>query len=293
MKLSLGPIQYYWSVKDTHEFYAAAIDSPVDIIYLGESVCSKRRNLKAADWLEIAEQVEAAGKQAVISTLTLIEAASELSTMRRYCDEARFLVEANEQGAIERLSAQNKPFVTGPSVNIYNPRTLQLLAKSGLKRWVFPLELSRDTLASMQRSRPDGVETEVFAWGRMPLAHAARCFTARSLNLPKDDCQLSCIDYPDGLLMKTQEKENFLCINGIQTQSAKTCNLINEIAELQSLNVDVLRISPQANHTFKIVDAFYGAIETGEVEKSLDPLASSGSCNGYWHGEAGMQNIPA
>ena len=73
--------------------------------------------------------------------------------------------------------------------------------------------------------RPAGLETEVFAYGRLPLAFSARCFTARHRNLPKDDCRFSCIDHPDGLLMETREKQPFLVLNGIQTQSALVYNL--------------------------------------------------------------------
>jgi len=88
------------------------------------------------------------------------------------------------------------------------------LAKQGLKRWVLPVELSRQTLADMQRLRPDGVETEVLVYGRLPLAYSARCFTARAHNLPKDDCQFRCLDYPDGLPLSTREGEDFLVLNG-------------------------------------------------------------------------------
>jgi hypothetical protein len=69
----------------------------------------------------------------------------------------------------------------------------------------------------------------VFAYGRMPLAFSARCFTARHYNLPKDDCGFRCIEHPDGQLLQTREKESFLVINGIQTQSARVHNLIGDI----------------------------------------------------------------
>ena len=39
--------------------------------------------------------------------------------------------------------------MSGPSVNIYNHRTLSLLAGLGLKRWVLPVELGLETLAEM------------------------------------------------------------------------------------------------------------------------------------------------
>ena len=290
-RLSLGPVTYYWPRETLFDFYAGIAESPVDIVYLGETVCSKRRLLKHADWLELAASLQAAGKEVVLSTLTLLEAGSELSALRRLCEQQDFMVEANDMSAVQLLSGK-RAFVTGPSVNIYNARTLSVLAGVGLQRWVLPVELSRDTLAAMQAECPAGVETEVFAWGRLPLAYSARCFTARAHNLPKDDCQFRCLDYPDGLLMSTREDESFLVLNGIQTQSAKTLNLIGELDDLAQLQVDVLRISPQSGHTELIIDTFHrclqGDITTTEAETRLGKVMPVGACNGYWYGDAGM-----
>ena len=61
MKLSLGPILYYWPIDQVRAFYTQAKDWPVDIVYLGEVVCSKRRELRLLDWLKIADMLEAAG----------------------------------------------------------------------------------------------------------------------------------------------------------------------------------------------------------------------------------------
>ena len=49
MKLSLGPILYYWERERVLDFYAQAAGWPVDIVYLGEAVCSKRRALRPDD----------------------------------------------------------------------------------------------------------------------------------------------------------------------------------------------------------------------------------------------------
>lgn len=145
----------------------------------------------------------------------------------------------------------------------------------------------------MQKERPEGVETEVMVYGRLPLAYSARCFTARSHNLPKDDCQYRCLDYPDGQLLSTQEDEKFLVLNGIQTQSAKTNNLIAELDELIELDVDILRISPPSQHCEKIIEIFYKTLHNEyPVEKANTDLqtlmVSGGSCNGYWKGKSGM-----
>jgi collagenase-like PrtC family protease len=293
-RLSLGPVPYYWPRETLLDFYARIAASPVDIVYLGETVCSKRRSLKHADWVELAANLQAAGKEVVLSTLTLLEAGSELGSLRRLCEEQGFMIEANDMSAVQLLSGDNA-FVTGPAVNIYNSRTLSMLAGLGLQRWVLPVELSRDTLAAIQSERPVGVETEVFAYGRLPLAWSARCFTARAHNLPKDDCQFRCLDYPDGLLLSTREDEPFLVLNGIQTQSARTLNLIGELDDLIALGVDVLRISPQSRHTEAIIEAFHACLQdragiSGAITE-LGKFQPAGSCNGYWHGDAGMDSL--
>ena len=260
-RLSLGPILYYWSRDDVFEFYRQIADSPVDIVYLGETVCSKRNLMRTDDWFDLAERLTAAGKEVVLSTLALLEAESELKRLRRICANQNYLVEANDMGAVQLL--RGRPFVAGHSVNIYNERTLKLLAEEGLKRWVFPLELSAGTLADMQSARPEGVETEVLVYGRLPLAYSARCFTARAHNLPKDDCQYRCLDYPDGLTLSAQDDTRFLSLNGIQTQSAQTCNLISELESMRELGVDVVRISPQSRKCDGIIDIFHRCIEGG------------------------------
>jgi collagenase-like PrtC family protease len=293
-KLSLGPLPYYWPRETLLDFYEQISDTPVDIVYLGETVCSKRRSLKHGEWLELAAQLQAAGKEVVLSTLTLLEAGSELGGLKRLCEQQDFLVEANDMSAVQFLSGK-RPFVTGPAVNIYNSGTLSVLAEQGLKRWTLPVELSRDTLADMQADRPGGVETEVLVFGRLPLAYSARCFTARAHNLPKDDCQFRCLDYPDGMLMSTREDEPFLLLNGIQIQSARTLNLVSELESLRHLGVNVLRISPQSSHTDSIIRLFHHCLHENcnmdEAETELAGFMPVGSCNGYWYGDAGMDSL--
>lgn len=298
MKISLGPILYFWPEEDIRSFYRKVAESPVDIVYLGETICSKRRSLNTDQWIEIAQQLKTAGKEVVLSTLALLEAESELKTLRRICGNGEFLVEANDLAAVNLLSGQGANFVVGHSVNIYNQGTMKVLAEAGMSRWVLPVELSRDTLRELQAERPDWVETEVFAWGRIPLAYAARCYTARHYELPKDDCQYRCLADPDGMLLNTKEGEPFLTINGIQTQSAQSCNLLGAMEEMRELGVDVVRISPQSQFTPEII-ALFDQLQRGDisVKDAMEQAASylpNGGVDGYWRGEAGIaQTEPA
>ncbi|MGB5488864.1 MAG: U32 family peptidase [Lysobacterales bacterium] len=291
MKLSIGPIQYFWERERVFDFYQQVADSAAEIIYLGEVICSKRRLIKPEDWLAIGNELKQSGKEVILSSLTLLEAASEMSSLKKLCQNDEFMIEANDISAVQLLSAAGKKFVTGPSVNIYNTRSLGLLAGKGLKRWVLPVELGLDTLKDLQAQRPEGVETEVFALGRLPLAYSARCYTARSHNLPKDDCRFKCIDYPDGSLLKTREGQEFLILNGIQTQSALTHQVLDQLPGLENLGVDVLRISPQNNHSMQIIDIFDAGRKGADLQplgKELLGLLPLGACNGYLVGQAGM-----
>ncbi len=292
MKLSLGPLQYLWSRQDTFDFYDLMTSLPVDIIYLGETVCSKRRNLKTGDWLDLARHLTEQGKQVVLSTLTLIEAESELKTMRRLCSQDDFLVEANDMAAVQLLSERGVPFVAGPFINIYNARSLAFLSRLGLRRWVMPVELSRASLkgifdAPEAKTLEQSLETEIFSYGRLPLAFSARCFTARAHKLSKDNCEFVCGDYPQGLQLDSQEEQTVFTINGIQTQSGDVYNLLPEVADMKKLSVDILRLSPQREGMRDVIHHFRDAIEG----RHIAALSSDAYCNGYWHDEAGIFEI--
>jgi collagenase-like PrtC family protease len=296
LKLALGPLLYYWQRDAVFKFYQSVAAMPVDIVYLGETVCSRRHELRLADWQEIAQTLRAAGKEVVLSTQVLIESGSDVSMLHRITANGEFMVEANDMGAVKCLEGKG-PFVGGPHLNIYNVPTLQWMAALGLARWVIPLEMGRDDLALLQRGRPGGLQTEVFAYGRMPLAFSARCFTARHRNLPKDDCQFSCLAHGDGLMMRTREAEGFLVLNGTQTQSAKVYNLVSEVDALQALEVDVLRISPQWQHTGEVVALFRDVLKhtlSGEQGlAAMRELMPDQPCNGYWYGKPGLEMVTA
>lgn len=294
MKLALGPLLYYWPRQAVIKFYEEIAETSIDIVYLGEVVCSRRHELRLPDWLDLAAALAGAGKEIVLSTQALIESESDLKTVRRITGNDRFRVEANDMGAVHLLP-ESTPFVAGPHLNIYNPHTLALFAELGACRWVSPVEMPRTMLADMLHTAPEGIATEVFAFGRLPLAFSARCFTARRNNLPKDDCQFCCIEHPDGLALNTREGQPLLTLNGIQTQSAAVYSLIDELPALARLGVEAVRISPQSRHTPEIIALFRQCANdmlTGaEATHQLGPLAAGTLCNGYWHGKPGLDRI--
>lgn len=284
MKLTLGPLQYFWPRERTLAFYREAVNWPVDVIYLGETVCSKRRELRTRDWLALADELATSGKDVVLSTLALLEAESELGALRRLVENGRFLVEANDMSAVQLCRERGLAFVGGPTLNIYNHHALRLLQEDGLRRLVLGIEQGRELVDELRQGvlGQDGVlpELEIIAWGRLPLAYSARCFTARAHDVGKDDCGFRCIEYSDGLPLATREGQPFLTINGIQVQSRAICDLGPELPELRASGIDLLRLYPQASGMEEVVAHFRLALD------GPTPPPRLGAINPYWRGLA-------
>ncbi|MDX9716991.1 U32 family peptidase [Thauera sp. AutoDN2] len=302
MKLALGPLLYYWPHQSVLDFYADMAEAPVDSVYLGETVCSRRHELRLEDWIEVGKVLSAAGKEVVMSTQGLIESESDLKVLRRIVRQSAegdpgFRVEANDMGAVRLLvEAGVRNWIAGPTLNIFNPGTLQLMIDSGATRWAVAPEMSGAALAEVRAALAAPVETEVFAYGRLPLAHSARCFTARHFNLQKDTCEFRCLSIMDGITLRTREGESFLTLNGVQTQSARVHNLLGDLPAVGQ-NAEVLRISPQGANTRSIVEIFRAVVDGKRAP--ADALAASREwmveepCNGFWHGRAGVEQYVA
>jgi len=289
MKYALGPMLYYWPKIETEKFYRVAMQSDADIIYMGETVCTKRREMKVTDWIALAKEVAKSGKQVILSTLALLEAPSEINEMRQLVNNGDFLVEANDLAAINLAQEHHLPFVVGPAINCYNAYTLKLLQKQGMIRWCMPVELSRDWLTNVLTQFDvlkieRKFEVEVFSYGYLPLAYSARCFTARSEDKPKDKCETCCIKYPVGREVFSQEQQKVFVLNGIQTQSGYCYNLGNNLNDMNGL-VDIVRISPLGLETLDIVKQF----KANELGKAPLKTINSRDCNGYWNGIAGLE----
>lgn len=291
MQLTLGPLLYYWPKARLDAFHDAIAAVPVDRVYLGEAVCSRRHEYRTADWLDTAARLADAGKEVVLSSQVLMESESDLKALRRMIADGRFLLEANDMGAVHMVAGR-APFVAGPHLNIYNAQTLAFFGSLGANRWVPPLEITRAALAAILAEKPADLATEVFAYGRLPLAFSARCFTARHYDLPKDDCRFCCLEHPEGLVLATRDREPFLVLNGVQTQSYRVLNLVDAVPDMRDLGVDAVRLSPQPERMDEVIAAFRAARDgatPANVAAMLNPVLPAAACNGYWHGRPGLE----
>ena len=124
-----------------------------------------------------------------------------------------------------------------------------------------PITLSQAGLVAVFAGGELDGQTELFSYGRLPLAISLRCFTARHHNPSKDDCGFRCIENPDGFTVSTQDKESCLVMNGLQTQSARVYNLIDEVARLVVMGMSHLCISPQSAQTADVVAMFNAGLD--------------------------------
>jgi hypothetical protein len=245
MKFSLGPLLFYWPKADTQAFYQAAAASQADIVYLGETVCSKRRELKVDDWIALARQVAGSGKQAVLSTLALISPL-RAQEVKRLVDNGELMIEANDLG---RSSSPVKPGCRSSAAPPSTPTTPTCCAccsnrdaalgdaGGALRDWLMQLN---QIWAGPPAVRGGGVRL------RPPAARLLGTLLHRPpLDRPKDNCELACIDYPTGRLASSREGQKVFNLNGIQTQSGYCYNLGNDLAGMEGL-VDVVRLSPKA-----------------------------------------------
>jgi collagenase-like PrtC family protease len=291
--LSVGPLLYYWPRETLLHFYAEVAETAADSVVLGEVVCARRHEMKTSDWFALARDLAATGKEVVLATQALIESDADLRTLRRIAEQDEFLVEAGDASALAVLTERGARFVLGPHINVYSRAALAEHARLGAARWVAPVELSLAAIGRINAPAPL-LPAEVFAYGRLPLAFSARCFTARHHRLSKDQCEFRCRDDADGLLLSTADGEPFLVLNGIQTQSAAQHCLIGDGAALRAAGVTRLRLSPTSHGFGRAIEAFDGVINRGAsvdaARIALDALSPPGGlANGFAHARPGLE----
>lgn len=297
-KLVLGPVLFHWPAEQMTDFYARIADeAEIDIVHLGEIVCSKRAPFFDPLLPEVIERLQRGGKQVVLASRALVMSERETKMTAAQiegAEETGFPVEANDLGAARRLAG--RPHVIGPFVNVYNEGTLAYLARQGAMRVCLPPELPGTAIAALAKAAT--VPLEVLVFGRMPLAISARCFHARAHGLHKDSCRYACGADPDGRTVHTLDGEAFLAINGTQTLSQTCLNLAGEIPGLLAAGIRHFRLSPQNLDMVAVARAFRAV-----AEQRLEPAAAATDLatlagdlrfsNGFIHGREGRALVEA
>lgn len=296
-ELTLAPIPYHWSADRRRDFYARIADeAPVDTVYLGELICSKRAPFFEAELPEVAERLERGGKRVIWASLAEIMLTRERKATEGLCaaGDGR-LVEANNAAALLHLDGQ--PHRVGPMMNVYNAETMDFLHAKGAQHFSLPPELPRASVALMAEAAARlsvGLEVQVF--GRASLAVSARCYHARAHGRTKDNCQFVCEEDPDGMPLTTMADEPFLVVNGIQTQSQSYINLAAHVPEMLGMGVTALRLVPQDQDMVAVAQVFRDLadrqVDPDTASVRLDALQMGVPfSNGFWLGEAGYRRI--
>jgi len=293
-QLTIAPILFHWSAEQKLDFYARIADeAPVDVVYLGEVVCSKRTPFFEKHYDEVAERLTRAGKTVVFSTLAEVMLKRERNMIAGFCELEDYELEVNDSSALWHL--EDKPYRVGSLMNVYNEDTMAYLAGKGATHFSLPSELPRDSVAILAaRAKELGVTTEVQVFGRVSLALSARCYHARAHGRIKDNCQFVCEEDPDGMPLNTLEKEEFLTVNGIQTLSHTYLNLLVELDDMKNIGVTHFRLVPHTQDMVAVANIFREALDnTASAEESGEKLTALGIpapfSNGFWHGQPGHQ----
>jgi collagenase-like PrtC family protease len=259
-KLTMAPILFHWSAEDKLAFYQRIADAPVDDVYLGEVICSKRAPFFEKHYDEVAGALTKAGKQVVFSTLAEVMLKRERQMIAGFCALEDFPLEINDSAALWHL--KDKPYRVGPLMNVYNEDTMAYLAARGATHFSLPPELPRDSVAILAaKAKELGVTTEVQVFGRLSLALSARCYHARAHGRIKDNCQFVCEQDPDGMPLNTLDNQEFLSVNGIQTLSHSYLSLIGELQDLQDMGVTHFRLSPHTVDMVAVAEIFRAVLD--------------------------------
>jgi collagenase-like PrtC family protease len=287
--LTLGPIYYNWSRDDIIKFYDEVCSWPVDRVYIGEVVCSMNRELSIETLKEIGQKLVQSGKEVVISGLALVSNAYDVEMVREIFD-LPYPIEANDMSVFNMNG--KREIIAGPHIATYNTPSVEFLKESfGVKRIVFPVELSKDAIRHvLSRSC---IEGEVIAHGKVPLAYSWRCYTLRHLGLSKAACNNNCKAYPEGLAVDTVDGESIFTINGTQILSGPVYSLIQFVDELEEVGVKALRILPELSNAGDVVtifsDRMKGKLSADDAANELNKITKSPLCNGWYQGKEGIE----
>ncbi len=288
-KLTLGPLFFHWPAEKRRDFYYRIADeAEIDVVYLGEVVCSKREPFFAPHFSKVIDRLQKAKKEIVLSTLALVTSEREMKTIAERAKQG-FMLEANDVACLKAL--EGNPHVIGPFINVFNESARNYLIKNQAKRIVLPVEApfkSIQILAGKSKA-----ETETLVFGRQPLSVAMRCYHARSRKLTKDGCRFACEKDPDGLPVQTIDGQPILTVSGSQTLSHGYVVLLKELERMRQAGVTHFRLSPQNVDMVKVAALYRSVLrkpaEADAAITKLKKITSDASyINGFFYGKEGL-----
>lgn len=295
-KLTLGPIAYHWSAETRRDFYARIADeAPVDEVYLGEVICSKRAPFYEAEIPATMERLQRGGKVVILSSLAEVMLPRERKATADLAEMATPEIEINNAAGL--FARGKRPHRIGPFMNAYNEATIAWMAGQGATHVTLPGEMPAAAIAAATDSaRKLGLGVEVQVFGRASLATSARCYHARAHGRTKDNCLFVCEDDADGMPLRTRDDRPILRVNGIQTQSESYVTLLPELPRLVADGVSHLRLMPQAVDIVAVSElsraVLEGRAEIGQADEQLGALCAGTSLsNGFYYGQAGYRRI--
>lgn len=286
--LTLGPLLYHWDAEKRRDFYFKIADeAPVECVYLGEVICSKREPYFEDYFYQVADRLKSAGKQVVISTIALVTSAREMNDIKKHASEDA-LVEANDVACLQSL--HGKPHVIGPFINVFNEGAREFALRNGAFRIVLPVEAPATSIKVLADTP---AEIEVMVFGRQTLSIAMRCYHARSHGLTKDSCNYVCGLDPNGLSVTTVTGEDLLTISGTSTQSHGYVVLLKELEAMRKMGVTHFRVSPQHMDMVAVTSIFRdtldGKCSPGEAEARLHSISDDiPFVNGFYYAREGL-----
>ena len=285
MKISVGPVPSHWGRSKLESFYQQIAQSPVDYVYLGETVCQDRLCLGPDFWGRLSDVLTEAGKQVYASSLILVKNEKQYRDFENIAQRIKH-IEINSPSFLGL--ARNYTAATGMFLNVYNSTAADILARRKINRIVLPPEMNLESIKSFVKSCT--VAVELIVHGHIPVAMSGTCQTARSFGSNGNGCGRICQRYPDGIVLKAGDRPLFR-IDGPQTLSAATYCLVEYLEKLAETGVDTVRILPQWEHTIRIVQIYRDVLEhrmhCADAAKELKAISTGGVCNGWFLGKAG------
>jgi collagenase-like PrtC family protease len=294
MQITLGPLLFNWPAGRWRDFYFAMADEEaIDSVVIGEIVCSKRRPFIAQYIDPVVERLRAAGKTVLLGSLIMPSLERERRETAALAGHTDILVEANDVSCLAQMDG--RPHAVGSFVNVYNESTARYLMKRGAERICLPQELPLSAIAAIAAAVPQ-TKIEVQAFGRVPLAISARCYHARLHDLSKDNCRFICERDPDGLTIETLDRDHFLAMNGVQTLSHTSLDLLGSLSAFAEAGVAAIRLSPHTCDMAAIARIFRsvvdGAVPAAEASTALSSLWPEAQfSNGFLYGREGAAYV--